>query len=79
MTEYTFNGDLHAYLDTLAIPSGQISERMIAYVSKLDATVTTASGAMNYALNNIMSFSSPKLLLETGFFILLEDGSKIFL
>lgn len=58
-TQNTFNGDLHAYLDSVGIAKGQLNERMIAYVATLNSTVTNYSSAFSYALKNPQNFISP--------------------
>jgi hypothetical protein len=74
-TSLTFNGDIHALLDIQNIPQGQFNERMIAYVTTLDATVITAAGALNYALSNPNNFVS--VLATASFFAPLTSSLSL--
>jgi hypothetical protein len=47
-----FNGDLHAMCDLYGIPAAPISGRLIPAAQKFDASITTASSALNYFLQN---------------------------
>lgn len=47
-----FNGDLHAMCDMYGITAGPISGRLIPAASRFDASITDASSALNYFLQN---------------------------
>jgi len=51
-TTWSFTGDIHAYMDAWDIGPGDPMARLLSYVSSIDATVTTANEALNYALQN---------------------------
>jgi len=54
-----FNGDLHDLCSYYGIPDAPISGRVIALVQLFDSTVTTASSALNYLLQNPPSPTPP--------------------
>lgn len=45
-TSYQFEGDWHAYLDMMGIPTGMVMERILAQAQKQDASISTASIAL---------------------------------
>jgi len=47
-----FNGDLHAMCDVYGIPDAPISGRLIPAANRFDASITDASSALNYFLQN---------------------------
>ena len=47
-----FNGDLHAMCDLYGIVAAPISGRLIEAARKFDSSITTASSALNYFLQN---------------------------
>lgn len=47
-----FNGDLHAMCDFYSIVQAPISGRLITAAQRFDASITTASSALNYFLQN---------------------------
>ncbi len=47
-TAFQFEGDWHAYLDIMSIPTGMVMERILAQAQKQDGAISTASAALAF-------------------------------